>query len=352
MSSTEGFRTVVIGGGQAGLATGYYLRKKQNNFVILDENKQTGESWRKRWDSLRLFTPNQANYLPGLKFPGTASYFPTKDEAAEYLEEYARQFNLPIQHGSKVNNLQKNETGYKLSVGVNTYHAQNVIIATGAFHTPYIPSIAQELDSSIFQLHSTNYHKPADVNGQDILVVGAGNSGAEIALELAKAGRNVWLSGRDVGRIPADKFGNIFGGRPYWWFMRRVMTIHTPIGRRMKANVLTHGNPLIRASREEVKSAGVELIPRLMRTVDGKPQLESGRVIAADGVVWATGFRPDYSWVNLPVFDTSGRPRHELGVVRDAPGLFFVGLHFQSGLTSALMGGVGNDAKYISEQIT
>jgi putative flavoprotein involved in K+ transport len=351
MSSTEGINTLVIGGGQSGLAAGYYLRQKKDKFVILDENKNVGDTWRKRWDSLRLFTPSQANHLPGLKFPGPDLYFPTKDEAAAYLEEYARQYELPIQHESKVDRVQRNEKGFKVSVGANTYHARNVIIATGAFHTAHVPAFAQELDAGIFQLHSTEYHKPADMIGKNILVVGAGNSGAEIALELAKAGRNVWLSGRDVGRIPADTFGKILGGRPYWWFMRKVMTTRTPIGRRMKETVLAHGNPLIRASRKEVAEAGVELIPRLMGTVDGKPQLESGRVLPAEGVVWATGFRPDYHWVNLPVFDASGRPRHEQGVVNEAPGLFFVGLHFQSGLTSSLMGGVGDDAKYITEKV-
>jgi putative flavoprotein involved in K+ transport len=351
MSSTEGINTIVIGGGQAGMAAGYYLHHMKDNFVILDENIRIGETWRKRWDSLRLFTPNQANHLPGLKIPGADLYFPTKDEVATYLEEYARQFNLPIQHGSKVDSLQKNEKGYKVLLGSNTYHARNVIVATGAFHTPYIPAFAKELNEGIFQLHSAFYHRPADVIGQNILVVGAGNSGVEIALELAKDNRNVWLAGRDVGRIPADTFGKILGGKPFWWFMRTVMTIRTPIGRRMRAKVLTHGNPLIRARRDEATEAGVELVPRLIGVVDGKPQLESGRVLSADGGVWATGFHPDYEWINLPVFNADGYPRHEQGVVNETPGLFFLGLHFQARLTSDLLGGVGNDARYITKKL-
>jgi putative flavoprotein involved in K+ transport len=351
MSSTEGFHTIVVGSGQAGMAAGYYLRQKGDRFVILDENNQVGETWRRRWDSLRLFTPSQANHLPGLKFPGADLYFPTKDEVAIYLEEYARQFDLPIQHGTKVEKLEKNGNGFNITAGTNTFHAQNVIIATGAFHTSYTPVIAKELDTEIFQIHSANYHKPGDVNGQNILVVGAGNSGVEIALELAKAGRKVWLAGRDVGRIPADTFGKILGGKPFWWFLRTVMTIRTPIGRRMRAKVLTHGNPLIRARRNEAAEAGVELVTRLIGAVDGKQQLESGRVLPADGVVWATGFRPDYKWINLPVFDADGFPRHEQGVVNETPGLFFLGLHFQTRLTSDLLGGVGQDAKYIVEKV-
>jgi putative flavoprotein involved in K+ transport len=351
MSSTEGFNTIVIGGGQAGLAAGYYLKQRGNNFFILDENARIGETWRNRWDSLRLFTPSQNDNLPGMKFPKPDFYFPTKDEAAEYLEVYARQLKLPIQHGFKVDGLQRNENGFRLTAGDSSYHARNVIVATGAFRTPYTPAITKELDPGIFQMHSADYRKPADVVGQNILVVGAGNSGSEIALELTKAGRKVWLAGRDVGRIPADRLGRILGGRPFWWFMRRVMTIRTPVGRRMKSALSSHGDPLIRARREEVAEAGVEFTPRLMGAMDGKPQLEGGRILPAESVIWATGFHPDYRWINLPVFDETGRPRHERGVVHDAPGLFFIGLRFQTGLTSSLMGGVGEDAKYITDQI-
>jgi len=351
MSSEEGFNTIVIGGGQAGLAAGYYLTRHGGNYIILDENILTGESWRKRWDSLRLFTPSQNNYLPGMKFPKPDFYFPTKDEAADFLETYARHFSLPVRHGVKVDALSRNEAGYHLSAGETHFHARNVIIATGAFHTPHIPSHARELGQDLFQIHSAAYHNPTDVPVQDVLVVGAGNSGAEIALDLAKAGRKVMLAGRDVGRIPADKLGRLLGGRPYWWFLRKVMTIDTPLGRRMKANVLTHGNPLVRANREVVAGAGVEFTPRLTGVMGGKPQLENGQMLPVEGIIWATGFRPDYRWVNLPIFDESGRPRHERGVVREAPGLYFLGLHFQTGLTSSLLGGVGADAKYITRQI-
>jgi putative flavoprotein involved in K+ transport len=351
MSRDEYFDTIVIGGGQAGLATGYYLSQLGKSYLILDENPKLGTPWRKRWDSLRLFTPNHSNHLPGMKFPGESSYFPTKDEAAAYLEAYAGRYQLPIQQAAKVTKLARNESGYQISTGDTSYHANHVVIATGAFHTPFIPPIAQQLSADIFQLHSVDYHNPGNVQGKNILVVGAGNSGAEIATELSKAGRNVWLAGRDVGRIPADKFGKILGGKPYWWFMRHVMTINTPLGRRMKSNVLTHGNPLIRARREEIGASGVEFTPRLAGVVSGKPQLDGGRILAADCVIWATGFKPDYQWIELLIFDSMGRPLHNRGVVGAAPGLFFVGLHFQTGLTSSLMGGVGEDARYITSQI-
>lgn len=351
MSSKEEINTIVIGGGQAGLAAGYYLTQYGINHIILDENLRTGESWRTRWDSLRLFTPSQNNHIPGMKFPKPDFYFPTKDEAADYLETYARHFNLPLRYGVKVNSLSRNEAGYHLSAGEASFHAKNVIIATGAFHTPYIPDYAAVIDPSIIQLHSSAYRNPNDMPAQNVMVVGAGNSGAEIALELAKSGKKVWLAGRDVGRPPANKLGKLFGGRLLWWYLHRVMTVDTPFGRRMKANVLMHGNPLVRIQREDIPKAGVEFTPRISGTRDGILQLEDGRTVKGDGVIWATGFRPDYDWVKLPIFDARGRPRHERGVVPGAPGLYFVGLHFQTGLTSSLLGGVGTDAKYISGKI-
>jgi putative flavoprotein involved in K+ transport len=215
MSSDETFKTIVIGGGQAGLAAGYYLTQRGEKYIILDENTRTGESWRRRWDSLHLFTPSQNNNLPGMKFPKPDFFFPTKEEAADYLEAYARYFTLPVRYGVKVDGLQRNEAGYRLSVGETSFHARNVIVATGAFHTPYKPTLAQELDPAIFQIHSADYRNAKDVPVQNVVMVGAGNSGAEIAIELTKAGKQVWLAGRDVGRIPADKLGKLFGGKPY-----------------------------------------------------------------------------------------------------------------------------------------
>jgi putative flavoprotein involved in K+ transport len=350
MSSEERFNTIVIGAGQAGLAAGYYLNKQRDDFIILDENDQIGNTWRKRWDSLRLFTPSQNNNLPGMKFPKPDFYFPTKDEVADYLNTYARQFGLPVRSGVKVESLQHNEAGYRLTMGSTNLHARNVIVATGPFRTPYIPAIAQALSPNIFQMHSMDYHNPSDIKAEYVLVVGAGNSGVEIAVELAKAGRKTWLAGRDVGRIPADKLGRVFRGRPYWWFIRRVMTIHTPLGRRMKARITNHGDPLIRARRDEVYGAGVEILPRLAHSGDEVPITEDGRAVAADGIVWATGFKPDYQWIKLPIFN-GGYPRHERGLVPQAPGIFFLGLRFQSGLTSSLLGGVGEDAKFITGKI-
>lgn len=351
MSMDENFQTIVIGGGQAGLASGYFLASQENHFVILDENMRTGDSWRRRWDSLRLFTPSKYNGLPGMPFPKPDFYFPTKDEAADYLEEYARSFRLPVRNGVKVEKLIRTNQGYQLSTSAGNLFSRNVIVATGPYQRPYTPSFAQNLDPSILQLHSSRYCNPQQVPVRNVLVVGAGNSGAEIGLELAKAGKQVWLAGKDVGRIPADKLGRIFGGRLYWWIISRVLSLHTPIGRKMRSTVHSHGAPLIRASRQEITAAGIKSTARVSGVQSGRPQLEDGRSLPAEGVIWATGFRPDYQWIDLPIFDEHGFPHHQRGVVQEAPGLYFVGLLFQTALSSALLGGVGKEAKYIVRQV-
>lgn len=351
MSIEGSFHTIVVGGGQAGLAAGYFLAQQGENFLILDSALRSGDAWRGRWDSLRLFTPSQFNGLPGMPFPKPSYYFPTKDEVAGYLEDYARQFNLPVKHGAKVTALQREELGFRLNVNGSTFSARNLIIATGPYQRAYTPPFSLELDPGISQLHSSTYCNPNQIPGERVLVVGAGNSGAEISLELAKAGKRVWLAGRDVGRIPADTLGKAFGGRPYWWFISRLMSVDTPMGRKMRAKILYHGGPLIRTQRRALVEAGVEFVGRVSGWQAGKPQLEDGRVLEVEAVVWATGFRPDFKWIELLVFDDYGYPRHQRGVVPEAPGLYFVGLPFQTALSSALLGGVGTDAAYVVKKI-
>lgn len=348
----ERFDTIVIGGGQAGLAAGYHLAQCGVKFLILDENPYTGASWRKRWDSLKLFTPGKFNNLPGMPFPKQGDYLPAKDEVADYLEAYVKQFNLPVRHGVRVENLSRNGKGYNISAGNSNFSAQNVIVATGPFQSPYIPAFARDLDPSIIQLHSSAYSNPQQFTAQNLLVVGAGNSGAEIAIELVRVGREIWLAGRDVGRIPANSpLGKAFDGKLIWWVMGHVLNVNTPIGRKVRAGELHHGTPLGRATRDELSQSGVKLVSRVHGTQSGKPQLQDGRTLPVDGVIWATGFRPDYHWLKLPIFDNQGFPRHWRGVVKEAPGLYFVGLVFQTALSSSLLGGVGADAEYIAGHI-
>jgi putative flavoprotein involved in K+ transport len=348
MSIGETYNTIVIGGGQAGLAAGYYLAQQHQNFAILDASARIGEAWRRRWDSLRLFTPAKFNGLPGMAFPADGYYTPTKDEAADYLEAYAKKFQLPVRLNTQIDRLERVGEDYRLEAGPQSFRTRNVIVATGAYQLPKIPTFASQLDPEVFQLHSSAYRNPDQFPTGRVLVVGAGNSGSEIALELCKDGRQVWLCGRDVGRIPADQIGKYFGGRPYWWFINQVLSIDTPIGRKMRGQVLHHGNPLIRSNRKEILQAGIQTASRLAGVSNGKPCLPDGQILEVEAVVWATGFRPDYRWIGLPVFDEYGFPNHQRGAVPGAKGLYFLGLHFQSRLTSALMGGVGKDAEYIT----
>lgn len=342
---------IVIGGGQAGLAAGYYLSQRHKQFMILDENQRTGDSWRRRWDSLRLFTPAKYSSLPGLAFPAADFYFPGKDEAADYMESYAARFSLPVQHMVRVNRVTLPGEDYQVTTSAGTFQARNIIVATGAYQQPFLPTYASELDASIFQIHSSDYCNPRQVPAREILVVGAGNSGVEIAIELAMAGKKVWLAGRDVGRIPAKKVGRILGGRPYWFVVSKLLNAATPIGRKVRENALLHGTPLLGADLEMVAAARVTRTPRVSSVQSGIPQLEDGRSLPVQAVIWATGFQPDYRWIDLPGFSGDRYPQHNRGVVPQSPGLFFVGLHFQSALSSALIGGVGADADYVTRRL-
>jgi putative flavoprotein involved in K+ transport len=347
----ESFETIVIGGGQAGLAAGYFLAQQGKDFVIFDEASRSGESWRNRWDSLRLFTPSQFDGLPGRPFPRPDFYFPTKDEVADYLECYVEQFKLPVRHNVKIDSLSRNDHGYRLTAGNKALSAQNVIVATGAYQKPYTPDFASQLSHDIFQLHSYAYRNPTQIPATNVLIAGAGNSGAEIALDLSKSDKHVWLAGRDVGSIPANTAGRILGGRPYWWFTSHVLSVNTPIGRKARPKMLTQGTPLIRASRKEIAQSGVEFTGRIFGVQSGQPLLENGQTLPIEAIIWATGYRPDFSWINLPIFDQHGYPRHQRGIVLEALGLYFVGLHFQTALSSALLGGVGTDAAYVTSQM-
>lgn len=351
MSNETYFHTLIIGGGQAGLAAGYYLAQQKQKFTILEAGLSTGASWRNRWDSLRLFTPSQYDGLPGLPFSTTPFYFPTKDEVADYLAQYAQHFHLPIQYGVRVRSLTQAGDGFFVESDTISFSAQNVIVATGPYQKPYVPPYASELKPTTLQIHSHAYRNPKQLPVEKVLIVGAGNSGAEIALELATMGKQVWLAGRDVGHIPANTLGRVLGGRPYWWFISYVLSEDTFIGRKMKAQVLYHGNPLIRTNRREVAAAGVLSTPRVADVINGNPQLEDGRILPVEAVVWATGYRPDFSWIKLPIFDAHGLPQQQRGFVPGTPNLYFVGLHFLRGLTSSLLGGVGRDAEHIVKQI-
>jgi putative flavoprotein involved in K+ transport len=350
----ESIDTVVIGGGQAGLATGYHLNRLGLDHVILDENDVAGAAWRNRWDSLRLFTPGRYSSLPGMPYPGPAWSFPGKDDVADYLAAYAARFELPIRTGVTVNRVAADDGRYIVETGAGRTWANNVVVATGGFHHPRVPDFADTLDHDIFQIHSSDYQRPSQLRDGGVLVVGAGSSGGEIALELSERHR-VWLSGRDPGQEPtrpgsaADRLLI-----PIIWFMAsRVINVHNPLGRKVRDRFLhpPRGIPRGRVNRHDLKAAGIEWVARTTGAYDGHPQLEDGRVLEVANVIWCTGFAADYGWIDLAVFGDFGYPIHENGVVESQPGLYFMGLLFQRTLSSALIGGVGRDAEYIARHI-
>ena len=351
--SEEHVGTAIIGGSQAGLAVGYHLLQRRPSFVILDDNDRIGDAWRKRWDSLHLFTPGRYDGLPGMPFPGPRSSYPTKDETADFLETYAREFELPVRTGVKVDRVSRVGPRFQVSCGENTLFAENVVVATGAFSNPRVPPFAHELDESIVQLHSKEYRNPSQIRKGGVLVVGAGNSGAEIAIELA-LDHQVWLSGRDTGQEPT-RAGSVPDRlfTPIMWFMATRLTVRTALGRKLRDYFLDppRGIPLGRVRRKDFAAAGIERVPRMTGVRNGYPVLEDGRVLKVSNVIWCTGFAANYDWIDLSLPTHHGLPIHDRGVVESCPGLYFVGLPFLYSLSSALLGGVGRDAKYIADHI-
>ncbi len=345
----EKFGTIVIGAGQAGLATGYFLGKINEDYIILDKETQIGDSWRQRWDSLRLFTPSQYDGLPDFPFPANRGTLPTKEEMADYLSNYAKKYSLPVQFDKKVIELNKISDSYEIITSKGNFYANNVIVATGTNPNAYIPAFASDLDKNIVQIHSSKYKNPQLFPSSNTLVVGAGTSGVEIAIELSKS-RPTMISGRATPHIPDFIFH--YAGKLYWWFAHNILTLRTPIGRKVRPKIISGGAPLISISLENVKEAQVEHLPRLIGVYQGFPQLEDGRVLSSvTSIVWATGYRPDFSWIKLDVTDSNGWPQTNRGISNKFKGLYFVGMLFQFGLTSGLVGGVGRDAAFIVKQL-
>lgn len=348
--------TVVIGGSQSGLAIGYHLTQRGIPFVILDENNRIGDAWRNRYDSLRLFTPRRYDGLPGMPFPGPPSSYPTKDETADYLEAYAREFELPVRTGVHVDRLSKVGDRFEVVCDAYALRAENVVVATGAYDAPRIPPFANELDASIVQLNSQEYRNRSQLRDGAVLVVGAGNSGTEIAIELPPH-HQTWLSGRDPGQEPSLGRQGGLGDRllkALMWFMAtRVVTVNNPIGRKVRDRFLDppRGVPLGGGRRKNIVAAGVKRVPRTVGVEKGYPILEDGRVLQVSNVVWSTGFTPDYHWINLPLPTHNDFPKHVRGIVESIPGLYFIGLLFLHSLSSALLGGAGQDAEYIVDHI-
>jgi putative flavoprotein involved in K+ transport len=347
--------TVVIGAGQAGLAVGYHLARRCRPFEILEASDRVGSSWRHRWEGLRLFTQAKYDSLPGMRFPGPRHALPTKDAVADYLEQYAATFDLPIRTGVRVDTLafEPDRETWLVARGGQRWRASTVVLATGAYRTPRIPDFAAELRPEITQLHASSYRDPSQLRDGLVLVVGASNSGAEIAMSAVRE-HPVILSGRDTGTMPFRPDGRMarLFDPPFWFFLNHVVRADTVVGRRARLSVVDRGGPLERIWPSDLAAAGVErVVGRTVGVSDGWPVLDDGRMAHASNVIWCTGFRPDFDWVEPSITGSDGWPIHQRGVVEGVSGLYVVGLPLQHSGASALLGGVGRDAGFIADRI-
>lgn len=354
---TERVDTLIIGAGQAGLSAGYHLSRRGMPFLILDADERVGDHWRQQYDSLRLYSPAKFDALPGMGFPASSYHFPTGREMGDYLEAYATKFKLPVVSGTRVERVRPADGpggGYVVTAGDRRYEAADVIVASGAFNRPHRPAFAGQLDPSIRQLHSSDYRNPAQLQEGSVLVVGVSHSGADVAFETAQTRRTL-LVGRAHGELPV----NITDGwkaRIGWPLMvvvsSHLLTMRTPIGRKMAPVVRMGGGPLLRIRSGDLARVGVERYEsRVVGVQDGRPALEDGRVLDVANVIWCTGFKPDYGWIEVPDFvGADGWPRGVRGAAT-APGLYFLGIPFTFGFTSMLVTGAGRDARHVVDRI-
>ena len=352
--STERIGTLVIGGGQAGLSAGYHLKRQGVSFRIVDAGERIGDQWRGRWDSLRLFTPARYDGLPGMRFPSGPHYFPTKDEFADFLEHYAAAFELPVHSGVRVERLSREGDRFVARAGERRFEADNVIVAMANYQRPWRPAFAAELPEEVVQIHSADYRNPGQLRPGRVLIVGAGNSGSEIAMDVV-GDHPVCMAGRSTGEIPFRPRSlpgrHVFTPLVLRFVFHHVLTVDTPIGRKARPKIVGRGGPLIRVKSRDLAAAGVERAPRVVGVEDGVPVLEDGRALPAENVVWCTGFRTGFEeWIDLPVHGDR-EPRHRRGSVDAHPGLYFLGLHFQRSLSSGMIHGVARDAEDVARAV-
>ena len=337
--------TVIIGAGQCGLAIAYLLHQRGEECLVLEEHSGPGSSWNHRWDSLELFTPAEHDGLPGSRFPAKNGQYPTATQMLDYLQHYARQFHIPIRPNLRVNKLRNDPAGgFELETADGSMWARRVVVATSAHQIPHIPAIAEKLDSSIRQLHSSDYKNPDSVGAGAVAVVGFGTSGAQIACELATT-HPVTLCGIPTQEVPERLIR--YAPALYWLLIHRILTRSTPVGRKLAIKIGDHGSPLIRTTVADTEAAGVLHAGRIESVRDGAMVTAEGEKIDVDTIIWATGFRADFSWIDGLETDAYCLPKHHRGISDQFPGLGFMGLPFQYGLSSGIIGGVARDARYL-----
>jgi len=338
---------IVIGGGQAGLAAGYYLREANRDFLILDKGEYVGESWKIRYDSLQLFTPRRYSGLPGLQMQGNPWGYPHKDEIADYLAEYQSKFRLPVQLRTEVRKLVVRDGQFCITTPEGEMTANQVVVTTGPFQSPNYPHFCSQLSSKIMQLHTANYQNPGQLPGSSVLVVGAGNSGSQIAYELSKT-KKVYLSAS--GAIQYLPY-RVLGRSLFWWY-DKIGLLQKGAETRLGKKLMAKKDPLYGFELKKAIARGeVSIVPRAIGAEGESVIFEDGSDVQVSAVIWATGFKPDYSWIDIPeAFDADSAIAHERGV-STLPGLYYIGLPWQSARGSALIGWVHRDAEYIGQAI-
>jgi putative flavoprotein involved in K+ transport len=336
---------LVIGAGQAGLAMGYHLAERGLSFVVADANPEVGHVWRSRWESLRLFTAGQFNNLPGMSFPAARGSYPGKDEVAEFLRSYVAKFALPVRLNTTVTRLTRDDEGYLAETTSGPIRAKQVVVATGPFQVPFTPPVSEQLDPELPQLHSSAYRRPEDLPEGRVLVVGGANSGQQIALEVSES-RSVEISvGQKLPTLPQRPLG-----RDIWWWLTATRLARVPVSSRLGQR-LSQRDVVIGGGLKELRRHGVEIRPRVVGASGRTLSFDDGASAQYDGIVWATGFRIDHSWIEVSeIKGERGQVRHVHGVT-ESPGLYMLGMTWQHTRTSALLGWVGDDADFLAERM-
>ncbi|OKL37937.1 flavin-containing monooxygenase [Domibacillus mangrovi] len=341
------YQTIIIGAGQAGLAMGYYLKEMNQSFLILDKNQEIGDEWRNRYDSLVLFTPRMYSSLPGLSLTGDPQGFPMKDEIANYLEYYSNHFELPVQLRTEVLVVRKEMDHFFIKTEDREYKAENIVVASGPFQKPNIPLFAKSLSSDVLQIHSSQYKNPQQLRSGNVLVVGGGNSGAQIAVELSNERKTYLSISQKIKFFPLE-----IGNKSIFWWFDKAGILKAPRHSWIAKKIQASGDPIFGS---ELKGAlASQAVVQKSRAVDGedtKIRFQDQSMLEVHNIVWSTGFVWDYSWLEVNgVLNYEGRPIHKRGITQTS-GLYFLGLPWQYRRGSTLLQGVGEDAKYIAEHI-
>ena len=339
---------VIIGGAQAGLSMAYHLKEMEKTFMVFDGEKEIGASWLNRWDSLKLFTPTEYNHLPGLKFDTPKGYYPNKVQVADYFKSYVEKFKIPVQLNTLVTSVRKTEKGFHVAYSEGEIEAKNVIVATGPFHIPYTPPCHTKISEGLLQMHSNYYKGPHQLKDGDALVVGGGDSGYQILDEISKdKSRTVYFSGdTKVRSIPQQILG-----KTLWWWFTLIGFLSSNKYSWIGKKISSISQPIIGTDVKEILSRrNVIAAGRTKDALNDEIIFEVKKVSSIKNIIWATGYRPNFKWIEGLELDGNGYPKNYRGV-SNIEGLFFIGLPWMHTRGSATLGGVSKDASYLANMI-